>query len=166
MTTRVELRPISRAGIPRAIEKAKQYRLLNDPASAESICLDILEADPENQEVLVVLILAMTDQFSSDRPPGVKKTRSYLARLTNEYQRAYYSGLIAERKGRSVVARGMSRAFAYACMEDALGHYEKAQSMSPEGDDDAILRWNSCVRIIRRAHLRPGPENERELPLE
>ena len=30
-----------------------RYRLLNDPEQAESICLDILEVEPGNQEALV-----------------------------------------------------------------------------------------------------------------
>ena len=31
-----------------AVAKAKQYRVLNQPAEAESICRDILEVEPEN----------------------------------------------------------------------------------------------------------------------
>ena len=34
-----ELKPLSREAIPRALEKAERYRLLNEPAEAESICL-------------------------------------------------------------------------------------------------------------------------------
>ena len=54
-----ELKPISREAIPRAIQKAERYRLLNQSWAAESICLDILEVDPENQQVLVMLVLAL-----------------------------------------------------------------------------------------------------------
>ena len=58
-----ELKPIEKGSIPRAIEKAERYRLLNEPVEAESICRDILDVDPENQKALVVLLLAITDQF-------------------------------------------------------------------------------------------------------
>ena len=61
-----ELKPISSAGIPRAIAKAERYRLLNEPEEAESICLDILQVDADNQEVLVMLLLAITDQFGKN----------------------------------------------------------------------------------------------------
>ena len=59
-----EIKPIHREAVPAALEKAKHYRLLNAPADAESICLDILEIDPDHQEALVVLILSLTDQFA------------------------------------------------------------------------------------------------------
>jgi hypothetical protein len=49
-----ELKPLSREAIPAALEKAYRYRLLNEPLEAESICRDILEADPENQEATVM----------------------------------------------------------------------------------------------------------------
>ena len=58
-----DLKPISAAGIGEALEKAERYRLLNEPSLAESICLDVLRIDPENQHALVMLLLALTDQF-------------------------------------------------------------------------------------------------------
>ena len=59
----LELQPISAAAVPRAVAKAKHYRLLNEPAEAESICRDVLSAQPDNDQVMVVLLLALTDQF-------------------------------------------------------------------------------------------------------
>ena len=71
------LRSISKAAIPAAVKKAEHYRLLNDPEQAESICLDILAVDPDNQQALVVLILAITDQFGrSDGPLGPRARSS------------------------------------------------------------------------------------------
>src|SRR5213595_3538201 len=58
-----ELRPITPDAIPRALDKAERYRLLNEPSDAESICLDILRIDPDNQKALVAMLLAVTDQF-------------------------------------------------------------------------------------------------------
>jgi len=43
---------------------------INEPEEAESICLDILEVDADNQEVLVMLLLAITDQFGKNPDVG------------------------------------------------------------------------------------------------
>ena len=51
-----ELKPLSTEAIPAALEKAERYRLLNEPGEAESICLDVLKADPENQQALITLV--------------------------------------------------------------------------------------------------------------
>ena len=52
-----EPKPISRDAIPAALAKAERYRLLNEPGEAESICLDILQIEPANQEAIVTLLL-------------------------------------------------------------------------------------------------------------
>ena len=160
-------KPISKAGIPRALEKAERYRLLNDPEGAESICLDILAVEPDHQGALVVLILALTDQFgpqSATQP--TERARKCLARLTDQYERTYYEGLIHERGARAYLARGPSRVFAYDGFRDAMDAYEKASAIRPRGNDDAILRWNACVRAIELSHLRPSLDDEEEQPLE
>ena len=41
-----ELKHLTAAGIAAALEKAEQYRLLNQPWAAESICWDIAAVDP------------------------------------------------------------------------------------------------------------------------
>lgn len=165
MSEPLELKSISKAAIPKAIERAEHYRLLNDPEQAESICLDVLEVDPDNQRALRVLVLAMTDQFASGRgASGVKKARGYVAKLTDEYERVYYSGLVCERQARAYLAR-MARSTAYEPFREAMEWYEKAEKLRPPGNDDPILRWNSCVRTIHRERLQPRAE-EGELPLE
>lgn len=159
-----DLKPISRAAVPRAIERAERYRLLNDPEQAESICMDVLEVDPGNQQALVMLILAITDQFGTGQT-GANTASQYVDELDSEYQRSYIGGLIRERQARAFLGRGLSRVFAYDFFREAMEWYEKAASIRPMGEDEAILRWNACVRTIRRAKLRPRPE-EGELPLE
>jgi tetratricopeptide (TPR) repeat protein len=167
MTESFVLKPISRPGIPRALEKAERYRLLNDPEGAESICLDILAVEPDRQEALVVLILALTDQLARQSATQLlERAREHLARLTNPYEKAYYEGLIHERRARGYLARGPSRVFAYDGLRDAMEAYEKASVIRPEGNDDAILRWNACVRTIQLSNLRPAPDNGMEQPLE
>src|SRR5262245_8498747 len=81
------LKPIAKGAIPRALEKAERYRLLNEPEQAESICLDILAADPDNQPALVMLILSITDRFGRGDAPGLQRAREYVAGLNDPYQR-------------------------------------------------------------------------------
>jgi hypothetical protein len=161
------LKPISKAAIPRALEKAERYRLLNDPEQAESICLDILATDPSNQPVIPVLILSITDQFGRLGTRGVPLAREYVRRLTNPYARNYYEGLVWEREARAYLGRPMASDFAYDGLRSAMACYERASVLSPADDDEAILRWNACVRTIQAANLRPRPpEVEQEQPLE
>ncbi len=44
-----ELKPLLKTAVPAALEKANHYRLLNEAVEAESICLDIIEIEPDNQ---------------------------------------------------------------------------------------------------------------------
>ena len=161
-----ELKPISVAAIPKAIKRAEQYRLLNEPEQAESICLDILDAQPGDQHTLTVLILAITDQFGREGSAGVRHAQEYVTKLDDEYQRYYYGGLTVERQARAYLGRGKSRVAAYEYFRDAMDHYEKAERIRPEDDDSALLRWNACLRTIRRGQLQPAPPGEREQPLE
>lgn len=157
----LQLKPISRDAIPRAIQKAERYRLLNQSWAAESICLDILEIDPDNQQVLVMLVLALTDLHSGVAASGVMRARDYLARIRDDYQRSYYSGVVAERRGQALLANGGmgSGGMAYESLRDAMEWYAKAEAIRPPGNDDAILRWNTCVRVLSgNSHLAPAAE--------
>ena len=151
------LKPITREGIPAALQKAERYRLLNDSSAAESICLDVLEIDANNQEALVTLILAITDQFADELADGVQRARDVLPRLTDEYERVYYAGIICERRARAQLHRGAfgSAEVAAEGYRDAMRWYEKAESMRPAGNDEAILRWNTCVRMLGRYEKAP-----------
>ena len=153
------LKPISREAIPRALEKAERYRLLNEPKEAESICLDILQVDPENQQALVTLLLSLTDQFSA--ASTINRTREILPRLTGQYEQSYYAGIIYERKARAQLHAGFPGAssVAYQGFREAMGWYEKAEAIRPPGNDDAELRWNACARTIMEHHLAPRQED-------
>jgi len=163
--TDFELKPISRDAIPRAIQKAERYRLLNQSWAAESICLDILEIDPDNQQVLIMLVLALTDLHSGVAASGVQRAKEYLARIGNDYQRAYCTGMIAERRGQALLATGGmgSGAMAYESLREAMDWYEKAEAIRPAGNDDAILRWNTCARVLSgNSHLAPAADTDYE----
>jgi hypothetical protein len=162
-----ELKPIDKGSIPRAIEKAERYRLLNEPVEAESICRDILEVDPENQKALIVLLLAITDQFEIGIP--VTDAQSILKHLGTDYDRAYYAGIICERRAKALMDQGShgSGFVAYDWFLQAIRWYEKASGIRPKDNDDAILRYNTCVRILQRnPDLKPSADERIELPLE
>ena len=161
------IKPIREDAIPEALEKAERYRLLNDPAQAESICRDILRLRPDHQDALVAIVLALSDQFSSERgAANARVARDYAARLDDEYRRLYYRALIGEREARSLLARGITRGLAYDGLREAMELYEQAERIRPAGNDDAILRWNSCVRTIRRERLSPRSEEDEPQLLE
>jgi hypothetical protein len=151
-----ELKSISAQGIPEALEKAHRYRLLNEPSQAESICLDILHIQPANQAALTTLLLAITDQFDADGTP--KRAREVLEKLTGEYERAYYAGMILERSARARMRLGIpgTGSKAYEEFAAAMDWYERAEAMRPPGNEDAILRWNTCARtLMRHPELQP-----------
>jgi hypothetical protein len=163
------LKRITRDGIPRALEKAERYRLLNEPGDAESICLDILEVEPDNQRALVALLLARTDQFPSAHGPHIASAREVLPRLVSDYERAYYGGIICERWAKSLQTHGApgTGPSMYGWLREAMECYELAERLHPPGRDEAVLRWNACARlIVRRPDLRPGAEDRAEVMLE
>jgi len=163
----MHLKPITREGIPAALQKAERYRLLNDSSAAESICLDVLEIDPGNQEALISLLLSITDQFADELADGVHRARDVLPKLTDEYERAYYAGIICERRARAQLHRGSpgSSDVASEWFHEAMDYYERAEAMRPQGNDEAILRWNTCVRMLRQ-HERSYAPSEYEPVLE
>jgi hypothetical protein len=163
------LKPISREAIPGAIQKAERYRLLNESRAAESICRDILEIDPENQQVLVMLVLALTDQLADGHATVMKSVKEVLPRITDPYQRFYYTGIAFERSGQAYLHRGGmgSGGMAYDALRHAMDWYEKAEEIRPAGNDDSILRWNTCARLINaNSHVTPHTESAYEPALE
>ena len=148
-----ELKPLHHNAIPAALEKANRYRLLNEPGAAESIYLDILAIDPDNQEALVNIVLAMSDRLSKDYSIGDGRIQDYLSKIEGEYERTYYTGIVYERRAKAELAKGGINA--YELFEQAMECFEKAEALRPSGNDDAILRWNGCARIITRNNLTP-----------
>ena len=164
-----ELKSLHKDAIPAALEKAERYRLLNEPGEAESICLDILHVDPENQHAVIMLLLALTDRFEKGYGVSDAQTKELLTRLKSEYDRAYYSGIVAERRAKMKLRQNTPdcRFQAYDLFREAMNCFGKAEPLRPSGQDDAILRWNTCARIIARNNLVPRePEEPIEFPLE
>ena len=160
------LKPLSRDAVPAALAKAERYRLLNEPGQAESICLDVLAADPDNQQALVTMILALTDQFAEHPAGALQRARDVLPSLKSDYDRAYYAGIICERRARAQLVHGGHGAgqAAHEWLKEALAHYQQAEQLRPAGNDDAILRWNACVRLLER-HPEAAPIDDADARL-
>lgn len=147
-----ELKPITRAGVAAALQKAQHYRLLNDSFAAESICLDILAVEPTNAEALKTHVLAITDQFLEGREVDRRRAEEAVSRLGDPYRIAYYSGVVCERWARGLLHRSPphAQAMAYDWIDRALEHYQRAEMIRPSGNDESLLRWNACVRILQQ----------------
>lgn len=157
----LKLHDIHADAIKKALKKAKQYRSLLEPEMAESICLDILHIDEKNQDALVIYILALTDQFHhAERQTQVKVIQKAIKKLASQYQRHYYTGLLNERRARFLISQPMSHSFSYDYFIEALQNYQQASEIKPENNDEAILRWNSCIRIIEQEKLKPRLDSE------
>ncbi len=164
-----ELKPLSPESVAAALEKALRYRLLNEPREAESICRDIIEVDPKNHAALTNLILALTDQLTTRGAKCGDEARSLLPGLEDEYEEAYYAGIICERRAKAQLSRQNpgSGFVAHDLLHDAMEWYEKAEKVRPAGNDDAILRWNTCARLIMESdNIRPQPEDDFQPMLE
>ena len=142
------LRPLSPSAVPAALAKAERYRLLNEPEQCQSICEDVLRTDPGNHPATIMLILAITDIFPSTTADASRATE-LAATLPSDYERHYYAGLVAERRGRALLAHGgMGRRGASQWLRQAMTAYDRADAIRPPDNDDARLRWNACARVF------------------
>ena len=157
-----QLKTLAANAVPTALERAERYRLLNEPAQAESICLDILRADPANEQAIILLLLALTDRFSESISENLDRALALLPKLRDEYQRVYYRGIVHERQARAILGRSNPGAghAAYERFREAMKCYEKAEGMRPTGNDEALLRWNTCARTIMASRLEPAPADD------
>ena len=161
-----DLKRLTREGIPAALAKAERYRLLAQPWEAESIYLDVLEAEPHSEPALVGLVLALTDQFGHGGPGVVRRARELLPRLADEYDRAYYAGIICERRAKALLDQHKPGAggAVFDLLDEAKTWYATAESLRPAGNDDALLRWNACVRLEQRHPEVVATPAERQQP--
>ncbi|MCA1850279.1 MAG: hypothetical protein LC672_04325 [Acidobacteria bacterium] len=145
----LKLKPISRSGVARAISKAEHYRHLNEPGEAESICRDILTVEPGNQAALRLLGLAITDQFTGNPSDRYAEAESIFRDLTDRYEQLYYIGILHERRAKAQLRAGRAPHMLRVLFEEAMRYFEEAEKIRPTGNDDAILRWNRCARLLQ-----------------
>jgi len=144
-----KLKRISTAGIPEAIAKAELYRSLNEPEEAESICRDILTIEPQHQLALRLLGLALTDQFTGGASDRYREAGETFQRLNNPYEQLYYAGILHERRAKAQFNAGQPPHILLPLFEQALHSFAEAEKIRPPENDDAILRWNRCVRLLQ-----------------
>lgn len=147
--------------IDSALAKARQYRSLLEPEIAESICLDILNIDDNNQQALVIYILSLTDQLHhTEKQSQIKLIQKTIVRLESDYERHYFTGILNERRARFLISQPMSHSFAYEYFIEAIAAYQQAEESSPANNDEAILRQNSCIRTIEKEKLQLRLDSE------
>lgn len=147
----LELKPLKPEAVSLALEKAKRYRLLNEPDEAESICLDILAAVPGYQDALITLLLALTDKFPhSGVFPAFEQAQDIIPKLDNSFSKSYYLGVIFERRAKYHLKQGGpgSGNAAYEWFAKAMEAFDQALGDDDPKNQEAVLRWNSCARII------------------
>jgi hypothetical protein len=159
----LKLKTISKSGIGEAIAKAELYRYLNEPEEAESICRDILTADPNHMLGLRTLGLSITDQFEGKPTDRYAEVEKIFESLKDPYERLYYSGLLCERRVKAQLQAGRAPHTLLPLLEKALQCFGEAERIHPPGNDDAILRWNRCVRLLQG---QPAFESEELASLE
>lgn len=161
------LKQLSAGGVTSALEKAQHYRLLNEPQEAESICLDVLavtDADSATHaQARITLILALSDQLEEDM--GCFELALNLIGELHGYERIYYEGLLCERRAKAHHRRGglFAGSVAYDWFRRAMDCFEAAAKAPgrPQGNEDAVLRWNTCARLLMR-HADLSPDLDRE----
>ncbi len=144
----LKLKAISKSGIAEALSKATHYRYLNEPEEAESICQDILAIEPEDQMALRMLGLAITDQFTGQGSDRYAKVESIFQRLADPYKRHYYMGILYERRAKAQMRAGRPPQLLVGLFQEAMRYFEEAEKIRPAENDDAMLRWNRCVRLL------------------
>jgi tetratricopeptide (TPR) repeat protein len=154
----LKLKTISKDGIAEAIAKAEHYRHLHEPEESESICHDILAVDPENQTALRILGLAITDEFTGEVSDRYSEAESAFLRLTDPYERQYYMGLLCERQAKKQMRAGRPPYALTALFHEAMRYFEEAEKIHPPKNDDAVLRWNRCARLLEKFPKVEPPE--------
>ncbi len=166
----ITLKPLKPEAFSAALEKAKRYRLLNEPDEAESICLDILTSQPDHQEALFTLLLALTDKFPhSGINPAFGQAQEIVPKLDNSYSKSYYHGVIFERRAKFHLKQGGPGAgtAAYDWFVKAMEAFNEALVADDPKNQEAVLRWNSCARILNnRQDVKPDDSSSAEMMLD
>ena len=160
-----QLKRISSAGIAEAISKAELYRSLNEPEEAESICRDILMIEPQHQLASRLLGLALTDQFMGRGSDRYRETEEIFRQLKDPYERLYYTGILQERRAKAQLNAGQPPHTLVALFDQALKSFAEAEKIHPSGNDDAILRWNRCVRLLQNPAYEWGELEQEYAPV-
>lgn len=165
-----DLKILKKEAFDSALEKAKRYRLLGEPDAAESICLDILAVEPKHQDALITLLLALTDKFGTiELHPAFNQAKDIVKKLDTSYSKNYYLGILFERRAKHHLRVGGPGAgtIAYGWFLKAMESYDEALDDKDIKSQNALLRWNSCARIINsNPEVKADETQNREMMLD
>ena len=91
----------------------------------------------------------MTDQFTGGTGDRYREVEETFARLADRYEGLYYTGLYYERRAKAQLRTGQTPHAVFPLFERALHCFSEAEKLRPAGNDDSILRWNRCVRLLQ-----------------
>jgi hypothetical protein len=69
--------------------------------------------------------------------------------LTGHYEHLYYTGLLHERRAKAQMQVGRPLRALAPLFEAAMRRFEEEEKIRPSDNDDAILRWNRCARLLQ-----------------
>jgi tetratricopeptide (TPR) repeat protein len=93
--------------------------------------------------------LAITDQFQGALSDGFREAQTCFEKLSSAYERSYYQGILYERRAKAQLRAGHMAHSLRASFENAMHCFEEAEKIRPQGNDDALLRWNRCLRLMQ-----------------
>jgi hypothetical protein len=102
-----------------------------------------------NQTATRLLGSVLTDQFTGRETDAYSEAETLFKSLADPYQRLYRTGLLRERRAKAELRAGRPPHRVAPLLREALQLYEQAERIRPPGNDEAILRWNRCIRLIR-----------------
>ena len=143
----IQLKRLGARDLEAALAKAEQYRALNEPEEAESICRDVLAEEPGSQHALRTLGLALTDRFAVQWRGVFDEAVGVFRKLTSPYERVYYTGVAWERCAKAQIAEKQAHNAAHS-LEHALECFAEAEKIGPKDTPDPVIRWNRCVRML------------------
>ena len=142
-----ELKKLGAKNLAAAITLAKHYRDLNQPEEAESICRDVLDMAPDNEEAWRTLGLALTDRFPTAWMSLFDEACAAFEKLSSPYERVYYTGIAWERFAKAQLLAGRTHNAMHA-FEEALGRFDEAERCAQKEEPAPILHYNHCVRAL------------------
>jgi hypothetical protein len=90
----------------------------------------------------------MTDQFIGAASDRYIEAQSIFQGLRDPYERLYYTGILHERRAKTQLLVGYAPHTLRPSVEEAMRCFAEAEKIRPAGNDDSILRWNRCVRLL------------------
>ena len=78
-----------------------------------------------------------------------REAEQVFQQLSDRYERLYYAGIAQERRAKAQLRAGQPPYAVLPLFELAMRAFEEAEKIRPTGNDDAILRWNRCARLLQ-----------------